>query len=115
METLKQILVGVVFINFLILSAQQTAHVSAKSGLSLRNQPDVSSKLLRKLAYGKAIGVLENTGKKLVVVDAGEKISGEWLKVDTRNHIGYVFNGYLSSHKIVKPIHIHLENLSVAI
>jgi hypothetical protein len=115
MKTLKQILVVVVFMNLLMLSAQQRAYVAAESGLSLRDQPDVSGKMLSKLAYGEAIGILENTGIQLVVLDAGEKISGEWVKVETRNHIGYVFNGYLSADKIIKPIRFQLDKLNLEI
>jgi uncharacterized protein YgiM (DUF1202 family) len=115
MNNLKMILaIGLVF-NILVVTAQQSAYVSAESGLSLRDQPDVSGKILTKLAYGEAIGVLEKTNKQLVVLDAGEKVSGEWVKVETRNHIGYVFDGYLSSEKIAKTIRLKLKDLNVEI
>ncbi|WP_417870868.1 SH3 domain-containing protein [Winogradskyella sp.] len=115
MKNLKMILaIGFVF-NILVVTAQQSAYVSAESGLSLRDQPDVSGKMLTKLAYGEAIGVLEKTNKQLVVLDAGEKVSGEWVKVETRNHIGYVFDGYLSSEKIAKTIRLKLKDLNVEI
>ena len=115
MNNLKMILaIGFVF-NILVVTAQQRAEVSADSGLSLRDQPDVSGKMLTKLAYGEAIGVLEKTNKQLVVLDAGEKVSGEWVKVETRNHIGYVFDGYLSSEKIAKTIRLKLKDLNVEI
>jgi hypothetical protein len=114
-KTVKMILaIGFVF-NILVVTAQQSAYVSAESGLSLRDQPDVSGKMLTKLAYGEAIGVLEKTNKQLVVLDAGEKVSGEWVKVETRNHIGYVFDGYLSSEKIAKTIRLKLKDLNVEI
>lgn len=115
MKNLKMILaIGFIF-NILVVTAQQNAYVSAESGLSLRDQPDVSGKMLTKLAYGEAIGVLEKTNKQLVVLDAGEKVSGEWVKVETRNHIGYVFDGYLSSEKIAKTIRLKLKDLNVEI
>lgn len=101
--------------NMAIATAQQEAYVAAESGLSLRDQPDVSGKMLTKLAYGEAIGVLEETDKNLVVLDAGEKISGKWVKVETRNHIGYVFNGYLSPNKIARTIRVNLDDLNVEI
>lgn len=101
--------------NFAIVAAQEEAYVAAESGLSLRDQPDVSGKMLTKLAYGEAIGVLEETDKNLVVLDAGEKISGKWVKVETRNHIGYVFNGYLSPNKIARTIRVTLNDLNVEI
>lgn len=115
MNFLKQILAVGLLLSVTTISAQEQAYVAAESGLSLRDQPDVSGKMLSKLAYGEAIGVLEKTDKKLVIVDAGEKVSGEWVKVETRNHIGYVFNGYLSSTKISKTIRLDLDKLNIEI
>lgn len=115
MNILKQILAIVMLLSATAVTAQQTAYVAAESGLSLRDQPDISAKLLSKLSYGEAIGVIENTNKELVVVDGGKKVSGEWVKVETRNHIGYVFNGYLSSTKISKTIRLDLDQLNVEI
>lgn len=115
MNYLKQILAIALVFNLAVLTAQQTAYVSAESGLSLRDQPDINGKLLSKLAYGEAIGVLEKTDEKLVILDGGKKVSGEWVKVETRNHIGYVFNGYLSNDKIAKTIEVNLDQLKIEI
>lgn len=115
MKTLKQILAIACLMNAAILTAQQQAYVAAESGLTVRQKPDVSAKKIGQLAYGQAIGILEETDIKLVVLDAGKKVSGEWVKIASRKHTGFVFNGYLSNHKIVKPIHIHLKNLNVDI
>lgn len=116
MKNLKMILAIVFMFNLAVLTAQQEeAYVAAESGLSLRDQPDISAKMLTKLAYGEAIGVIEETDKNLVVLDAGEKISGKWVKVETRNHIGYVFNGYLSPNKISKTIRLKTGHLDVEI
>ena len=116
MNNLKMILAIALLFNITIATAQQQdVYVAAESGLSLRDQPDVSGKMLTKLAYGEAIGVLEETDKNLVVLDGGKKISGKWVKVETRNHIGYVFNGYLSPNKIAKTIRLDLDKLNVEI
>ncbi|BAO75378.1 SH3 domain-containing protein [Winogradskyella sp. PG-2] len=115
MNYLKMILAIALVFNMAIATAQEEAYVAAESGLSLRDQPDVSGKMLTKLSYGEAIGVLEETDKNLVILDGGEKISGKWVKVETRNHIGYVFNGYLSSNKIAKTIRLNLDNIKVDI
>lgn len=115
MRNLKQILAIAMLLSVTAITAQQTAYVAAESGLSLRDQPDISAKLLSKLSYGEAIGVVENTNKELVVIDGGKKVSGEWVKVETRNHIGYVFNGYLSSTKISKTIRLDLDKLNIEI
>ncbi|MDP5081429.1 MAG: SH3 domain-containing protein [Winogradskyella sp.] len=115
MNITKQILAMALVCNALLVTAQQSVYVTAESGLSLREQPDVSGKLLTKLSYGEAIGVLEETDIKLVVLDGGERVSGKWLKVETRNHIGYVFNGYVSPHKIARTIRFKLNKLNVEI
>ena len=115
MKILKKILAVGLLMNVAILCAQKEAYVAAESGLSLRDQPDISAKMLSKLSYGEAIGVLEETNIKLVVLDGGEKVSGEWVKVETRNHIGYVFNGYLSPDKIAKTIRVNLDELNLEI
>ncbi|WP_439152441.1 SH3 domain-containing protein [Winogradskyella sp.] len=116
MNYLKKILAITLVFNVAIVTAQQKeSYVAAESGLSLRNQPDVSGKMLTKLSYGEVIGVLEETDKNLVVLDAGKKISGKWVKVETRNHIGYVFNGYLSPNKIARTIRVNLDNVKVEI
>jgi len=115
MNYLKKILAIALVLNATLVTAQQDAYVAAESGLSLRDQPDVSGKMLTKLAYGEAIGVLEETDKNLVILDGGKKISGKWVKVETRNHIGYVFNGYLSSNKIARTIRLKLDKLNVEI
>ena len=116
MNYLKMILAfGLVF-NLAVVTAQQNeAYVAAESGLSLREQPDISAKMLSKLAYGEAIGILEKTDKKLVILDGGKKVSGEWVKVETRTHIGYVFDGYLSPNKIARTIRVDLDLMKVDI
>jgi hypothetical protein len=115
MNNLKMILAIALVFNMTIATAQKDAYVAAESGLSLRDQPDVSGKMLTKLAYGDVIGILEETDKNLVVLDGGEKITGKWVKVETSNHIGYVFNGYLSPNKIARTIRVTLNNLNVEI
>ncbi|MBV7268957.1 SH3 domain-containing protein [Winogradskyella luteola] len=116
MNYLKMILAIGFMCNLAVLTAQQEeAYVAAESGLSLRDQPDISAKMLSKLVYGEAIGIIEKTNKKLVVLDGGEKVSGEWVKVETRNHIGYVFNGYLSPNKIARTIRLNLDKVKVEV
>ena len=115
MNNLKMILAIALVFNVVIATAQEELYVAAESGLSLRDQPDVGAKMLTKLAYGEVIGVLEETDKNLVVLDGGKKVSGKWIKVETANHIGYVFNGYLSEDKIARTIRVRLENLNVEI
>jgi hypothetical protein len=117
MNYLKKILAIALVCNVVMATAQEQkeAYVAAESGLSLRDQPDVSAKMLTKLAYGDVIGIIEKTDEKLVILDGGKKISGEWVKVETRNHIGYVFNGYLSPYKIARTINLKLDKLNVEI
>ena len=49
--------------------------------------------------YNEAVEVIEKTDVKLVVIDQGNKVSGEWVKIKMNGYQdlkGYVFNGFLS-------------------
>ncbi|MBI5372811.1 MAG: SH3 domain-containing protein [Sphingobacteriales bacterium] len=78
-----------------ILSAAQTrfSYVAAKSGLSIRENPSVSAKVLDKIPYGTKI-TLQNTGEELVTV-ATEGMTGYWEKVSYNNKTGYIVGSYL--------------------
>jgi len=99
--------------NVAVMTAQEYAYVSADSGLTLRERPDVNSGKLGKLAYGDAIEITEKTDKALVIIDEGEKVAGKWVKVKTPSKSGYVFNGYLSKEKIAESIEVYHSGLTV--
>ena len=61
--------------------------VSAKSGLNVREIPDLKSKTIGKLPYGISVTVESKTGIKLTVIDTDREtgikseIKGEWVEV----------------------------------
>lgn len=77
--------------------------VAAPSGLTVRNEPSISSEKLGKLPSGEYLELIEDTGKFLSIIDNGIPVNGNWLKVKRMNHswdnkpslTGYVFSGYL--------------------
>lgn len=78
--------------------AQETETIlynMATSGLNLRSQPKSQSRVVTKIPYGTKMKVEERTGIK------GQSgwIEDEWIKVEFRGRMGYVFAGYLSEMK----------------
>ena len=69
--------------------------VSAKSGLNVREIPDLKSKTIGKLPYGISVTVESKTGIKLTVIDTDREtgikseIKGEWVEVT-----GYIVAEY---------------------
>ena len=69
--------------------------VSAKSGLNVRESPDLKSKTIGKLPYGISVTVESKTGIKLTVIDTDREtgikseIKGEWVEVT-----GYIVAEY---------------------
>ena len=114
MNFFKQILAIVLVINAYTINAQQQAYVIADNGLSIREKPDLNSKKIGKLKYGQSIKIEENTGEKLVILDNGKTVSGNWVKVKTRTKYGYVFDGYLSKD-LSEGIEADYKNLSLKI
>ena len=61
--------------------------VSAKSGLNVRESPDLKSKTIGKLPFGISVTVESKTGIKLTVIDTDREtgikseIKGEWVEV----------------------------------
>ena len=61
--------------------------VSAKSGLNVRESPDLKSKTIGKLPFGISVTVESKTGIKLTVIDTDREtgiksaIKGEWIEV----------------------------------
>lgn len=114
MNFLKQILALALIINATLLCAQEQAYVIADNGLSIREKPDVNSERIGRLKYGESIEISENTGEKLVIVDNGKTLSGNWVKIKTRTKYGYVFDGYLAK-ELTKSIEADYKDLNIKI
>lgn len=123
MKTTKHFLTAIVLFLVAFSYGQDYAYVNADSGLTVRERPDIGASKLGKLMYNEAVEVIEKTDVKLVVVDEGKKVSGEWVKIKMNGYQdlkGYVFNGFLSENKMPKIINVkfpeanvHIKNLSI--
>jgi hypothetical protein len=70
-----------------------TMYVAAKSGLSIREKPEVGAKVLDKIPYGTKITVLEYGEEKKSITTEG--MLGYWQKVKYNNKTGYIVDTYL--------------------
>lgn len=123
MKTTKHFLTVLVVLFVGFSYGQDYAYVNADSGLTVRERPDIGASKLGKLQYNEAVEVVEKTNVKLVVVDQGKQVSGEWVKIKMNGFQdlnGYVFNGFLSENKMAKVINvkfpdanIHIKNLAI--
>ena len=123
MKTTRHFLSAILLLLVTFSYAQDYAYVNADSGLTVRERPDIGASKLGKLMYNEAVEVIEKTDVKLVVVDQGTKVSGEWVKIKMNGFQdlkGYVFNGFLSENKLAKIVNIklaeadiHIKNLSI--
>lgn len=70
-----------------------TYFVAAKSGLSIREKPDASSKVLDKIPYGTKVTTIDEEGDWKEIVT--ENLTGYWKKVKYNNKTGYIVDSYL--------------------
>lgn len=75
--------------------AQQTGvmYVAAKTGLSIREKPEVGAKVVDKIPYGTKITLLDFEQEKIGITTEG--ILGFWGKVKYNNKTGYIVDSYL--------------------
>ena len=90
----KNVLLAMLFAT-LSAAAQQsgTMYVAAKTGLSIREKPEVGSKVLDKISYGTKITLLDFEQEKIGITTEG--ILGYWGKVKYNNKTGYIVDSYL--------------------
>ena len=103
--------------------------ISVKSGLNLRESPDLKSKKIAKIPYGTFVSIKSKTDLKLTIIDTDKEtgitkyINGEWVKIGAEFYLspgdegyamdlidpsfveGYVFDGFLKKEKylVQKP------------
>lgn len=73
--------------------SQFTYYAAAKAGLSMREQPNTSAKVLEKIAYGEKLLTVAEAGAQLAVSTEG--FNGYWWKVKYNNKTGYIVNSYV--------------------
>lgn len=116
MKTTKHFLITILVLSVTFSYGQNYMYVNADSGLTIREKPEIGASKLGKLLYNEAVEIIEKTGVKLVVLDDGNKVSGEWVKMNSSKGIkGYIFNGFLSEIKMAKDINIKLPKANIYI
>jgi len=78
---------------FSIAQPASTMYVAAKTGLSIRENPDPASKVLDKIPYGTKVTLIEEDGAWIDIVTEG--LTGYWKKVSYNNKTGYIVDSYL--------------------
>lgn len=110
----------VIIVAFGYAEAQDIQYVNAENGLIIRERPSQGAIKVGMLDYGTAIEITEHTNLKLDVIDGGEKLAGEWVKVRSIDAYelfeeGYVFNGYLTEEKLEKRFKTTYDEFTVTI
>ena len=100
--------------------AQDIQYVSAENGLVVREKPNRGAARVGLLDYGTAIEITQHTNLQMDVMDNGEKLSGEWVKIrgiDAYEFFdeGYVFNGFLTEEKLERRFAVRYDEFSVSI
>lgn len=91
---MKKIIVTLVISFFYSSSFSQfTYYAAAKAGLSMREQPNTSAKVLEKIAYGEKLVTIADEGAQVAISTEG--FNGYWWKVKYNNKTGYIVNSYV--------------------
>lgn len=69
-------------------------YVSVYAGLSLRDAPSMSGKVLTVVKFAEPVAVIPDAGKPVPITNSG--IPGQWVKVKYKDLTGYQFDGFLS-------------------
>jgi hypothetical protein len=89
-------------------------YAAAKAGLSMREQPNTSSKVLEKINYGEKLVTVINNDPLVTI--ATEGFNGYWWKVNYNNKTGYVVNSYLlpmpPPKAGIKTLHSYFDQVS---
>lgn len=91
---MKKIIITLV-ISFFYSStfSQFSYYAAAKAGLSMREQPNTSAKVLEKIAYGEKLITVAEEGKQVAISTEG--FNGYWWKVKYNNKMGYIVSSYV--------------------
>ncbi len=97
----------IIILFFSVTSFGQKSYiVTAKSGLIIRNKPDINASKIGKLNFEENVFITKiTTGAAFTA----ENINGYWVKIKAKNgKEGYVFNGFLkpfAKHSIIYSTH----------
>ena len=80
---MRTIFLSLLLAVFFSVAAQEPLYVAAKSGLSIREKPEIGAKVLDKIPYGTKITLLNDEEEKKSIVTEG--MTGYWSKVKYKN------------------------------
>ncbi|GAA0718342.1 hypothetical protein GCM10009430_16320 [Aquimarina litoralis] len=93
-------------------NAQNDFFVTAKNGLNVRSEDNLSAKKVAKIPYGVIVQKIADTDREMTIIDNGIEITGKWVKIkynnypyiisnesDTYEKEGFVFDGYLKKNE----------------
>jgi uncharacterized protein YraI len=91
---MKKIMVSAFAIFFSLISfAQQTYYAAAKAGLSMREQPSTSAKVVDKIPYGEKLVTVAGDANQPAISTEG--FNGFWWKINYNNKTGYIVSSYV--------------------
>ncbi|MCF2875192.1 MULTISPECIES: SH3 domain-containing protein [unclassified Tenacibaculum] len=103
----KSIILLITLFLTVLTYSQNKFVVTAENGLFLREKPNSKGKKIGKLYFGAEVGIIEKTNNSQTIIDNGQEIIGNWVKINFKNFptfisnakYGYVFDGYLKPKK----------------
>ncbi|MEO6254579.1 MAG: SH3 domain-containing protein [Ferruginibacter sp.] len=91
---MKRIIVLAFSIFFYLHSFSQLAYyAAAKAGLSIREQPNTSAKVLDKIPYGEKMITVVNNEQQVTISTEG--FNGYWWKIKYKEKTGYIVSSYV--------------------
>ncbi len=81
--------------------SQYNYYAAARPGLSMREQPNTSSKVLEKIPYGEKITTVAGDANQPAISTEG--FNGFWWKVNYNNKTGYIVSSYVLPFPPPKP------------
>ncbi|MEO7307448.1 MAG: SH3 domain-containing protein [Ferruginibacter sp.] len=91
---MKRIIVLFFSIFFYLNSfSQLTYYAAAKAGLSIREQPNSSAKVLDKIPYGEKMITVANNEQQVTISTEG--FNGYWWKIKYKEKTGYIVSSYV--------------------
>lgn len=84
---------GAILVSFTAAAQNNFQYVAIKTGLSIREKPDVNAKVIEKIPYATKIQVLPGDPDMKMIITEG--MTGFWRKAKYNNKTGYIIDSYL--------------------
>jgi len=108
---MNKILLILILLFFTRNSNAQEYFVNAKSGLNVRETPDINSKKIGKLIHREKVEILKKGNNQISIIDDNKETYGFWFKIKSKKLSGYVFSEFLTKSNFYEEIKIkEIEN-----